>query len=178
MDRRGEIRHLIDAKSRTFEACEHDDSVAAGDELAGHSETAKRGLQRGPLPRRRLKAPAEVDLGADDPVPVEGENLGVPASASVASRHLVGDDHLVTSLNESYEIKLLSLPRAWPATLEIATAVQANIDRAPECELACQYPLDEFAVTGREGGVRTASARRPISRTCPATASAPLTSAR
>src|SRR5438552_557667 len=107
----------------------------------------------GPRTRRALEVPAEVDLSAGNPITVEGEDLGIPTSASVAPCHLIGHDHLVPSLDQPHELELLSSTRAGPAPLEVARAVQSDIDRARECELIGQDPLDEAAVAGREGEV-------------------------
>src|SRR5918992_2964511 len=104
-----------------------------------------------------LQVPAEVDLGAHDPVlVVECEHLGVPSPAAAGGVALVGDDHLVARLDQADEVEALAPPRPGPAALEVAVAVELGVGRGGEQEVVAQALLEEAPVSGGEGGVGVA----------------------
>jgi hypothetical protein len=100
-----------------------------------------------------LEIPAEVNLGGLDPTPVEGEDLGIPASSAISPRHLVGHDYFVAGLHQSHKFELLSLPGTGPAALEISRAIQGHVSRTGEREPFGQDALDKVTIARREGKV-------------------------
>jgi hypothetical protein len=108
--------------------------------------------------QRLLEVPAEVDLGADDLVPVvESDDLGVPGSAAAGGVAFVGDDHLVAGLDQPYELEVLASAGAGPATLEVAVTVEFRVRRGGEDEVIAQTLLEEATVAGCKRGIRIAS---------------------
>src|ERR1700751_4899721 len=112
--------------------------------------------------RRALEIPAEVHLSPGDAIVVKREDLGIPPSAAVASCHLVGHDHFVSSLEQPNKLELLTLAGAGPAPREISRAVQSDVDGAGEAERVGQEPVDERAVAGRKGEVELSHAIDPV----------------
>jgi hypothetical protein len=92
-------------------------------------------------PVTTLEVPAEVDLSAGDPITVEGEYLRVPASTSVSPGHLVGHDHLVAALDESYEFKLLPLAGPRPTSLEYPARSSSTSIGLENVNLSARIPL-------------------------------------
>src|SRR5262249_40287052 len=98
-----------------------------------------------------LQVPAEVDLHLRDPLAVEREDLGVAAAAAVAVGQLVGDDHLPAGLHHPHEADALARSGARPPAIEVAGAVEPDVERAREPEPLGEAPLDRRAVAHGEG---------------------------
>ena len=78
--------------------------------------------------QRLLEVPAEVDLGTDDLVlAVEGEYLGVPSPPAGGDTAFIGDDHLVTGLDQPDKLEVLAAAGPGPATLEVAVTVELRV---------------------------------------------------
>src|SRR5204863_4761105 len=102
--------------------------------------------------------PAEVDLDPGDLVVlVEREDLGVRAAAALRPAQLIGDDHLVSQLDEPHEVEALTPAGAGPAALEVAVAVELWIRGGGEGEVGGEVPLEHLAVASGERLVAVAS---------------------
>jgi hypothetical protein len=66
----------------------------------------------GPRARRALEISAEVHLSVGNAIAAEGEDLGIPPSASLAPCHLAGHDHFVPALDQPTELEVLALAGA------------------------------------------------------------------
>src|SRR5436190_14583709 len=105
------------------------------------------------LARASREIPAEVHLRAADPVALEGQDLRVAEAAAVGPRALVGHEHLVSDLDEPFEIERRDHLGVRPAALEVARAIDAHVGWAVEGEVVAQAPLDELAISELVGAV-------------------------
>ncbi len=81
------------------------------------------------------------------------EDFSVPSSAAITFRHFVSHNHVVTGLDYPHKLEPLALSCGWPAALEVARPIQADIQRTGEGKGVGEGPLDQTAIACREGEV-------------------------
>jgi hypothetical protein len=105
-----------------------------------------------------LEVPAEVDLGAGDPVlVVEGDDLGVTSPATAGDVAFIGDDDLIARFDHSDELKVLAPPRPGPAALKVTVTVELRVRRGGEEEVIAQALLEEASVPLCKRGIGVAN---------------------
>lgn len=79
-----------------------------------------------------VDVPAEVDLGPRQAIFRESEDLGVAEAPPVDFGGLVGDEDLVTVLDQAHEVERRDRLGVGPAALEVGLAVEPRVGRAEE----------------------------------------------
>ena len=138
-DLRGACSDAIDAAGRgalSLAGCARNLAELTSNTACEHPRKLR---HRRSLPRQ---VPPEVDLRSAEPITVEGEHLGIDPCAAVGLDQLVGHDDLVARLDQALEREGLFPAGARPAALEIATAIEVDVERAGEAEIRGQHFLD------------------------------------